>query len=309
MNRSASAPTISIVTDSSSLNGPDRICVACEERLPRSAFLLAGKCGLFRCDSCGTWTLLPRPTSQAQASLHDTTEYFDHPYFRARRQDQTLSLRRCRTIFEHIGRMTDVNQLRGGRMLDIGCDVGSLLVAAAENYGVTPVGLDVAFRALEAARSRGVEIFRGIVEEAPEAFSRFKLVTAVDIIEHTTDPGAFLRSVHERMSSGGILYIQTPNCESAIYRIGWRISGLTNGRPQGAMERLFPPQHIQYFNRRGFRLLAERCGFQVLDLQTRVLPANDIVTSSLVRAGLMGLQVIDSWRKEQILLCAVLKKP
>jgi SAM-dependent methyltransferase len=309
MNRSASAPTISIVTGSSSLNGPDRVCVACEERLPRSAFLLAGKCGLFRCDSCGTWTSLPRPTTQSHASLHDTTEYFDHPYFRARRQDRTLSLRRCRTIFEHIGRMTDVNELRDERMLDIGCDVGSLLAATAENYGVIPVGLDVAFRAVEVARSRGLEIFRGTVEEAPAGFSGFKLITAVDIIEHTTDPGAFLRSVHERMSSGGILYIQTPNCESAIYRIGWRISGLTNGRPQGVMERLFPPQHIQYFSRRGFRSLAEKCAFQILDLQTRILPAKDIVTSTLVRAGLMGLQVIDSWRNDQILLCAVLKKP
>lgn len=205
--------------------------------------------------------------------------------------------------------MTDVNQLRGERMLDIGCDVGSLLVTAAENYGVTPVGLDVAFRAVEVARSRGLEIFCGTVEEARADFSGFKLITAVDMIEHTTDPGAFLRSVHERMSSGGILYIQTPNCESAVYRIGWRIIRLTNGRPQGVMERLFPPQHIQYFSRHGFRLLAERCGFQVLDLQTRALPANDIVTSSLARAGLMGLQVIDSWRNEQILLCAVLKRP
>lgn len=55
---------------------------------------------------------MPRPTVQFQAALHDTSEYFDHPYFRARREDERLSLTRCRAIFGQIGRITDVGSLR-----------------------------------------------------------------------------------------------------------------------------------------------------------------------------------------------------
>jgi 2-polyprenyl-3-methyl-5-hydroxy-6-metoxy-1,4-benzoquinol methylase len=263
---------------------------------------------MFRCDYCGSWTSLPRPTVESQASLHDTAEYFEHPYFQARREDDALSANRCHNIFGHVAKVIDVDCLRGERMLDIGCDVGSLLVAAAQSYGITPLGLDVAGRAVQVARSRGLQVFHGTIEQAPEEFSGVKLATAVDILEHAADPSAFLKAVRDRLASGGLLFIQTPNCESIIYQIGWRISQLTNGRPRDALERLFPPQHIQYFSRGGLQFLAQRIGFQIINIQTRILPRSDIVTSVLVRSALMGLQVIDSFRRKQILFCVVLRK-
>jgi SAM-dependent methyltransferase len=286
----------------------DDSCVACRARLPRTGYLRISGGFLARCENCQSWTSLPRPTVQSQASLHDTAEYFDHPYFQARREDKNLAAKRCRIIFSQISKYIDTKSLRGELMLDIGCDVGSLLAAAAESFGIIPIGLDVAERAVQAARSRGLQVFHGTIEQAPVDFSSFKIATAVDIVEHATDPANFLRSVRERMAAGGILYVQTPNCESVIYKLGWQICRATNGRPRGSVGRLFPPQHIQYFNRRGFQLLARRTGFEIVDIQTRTLPVADIVTSALVRAGLMGLQAIDSLGGRQILLCTVLKK-
>jgi 2-polyprenyl-6-hydroxyphenyl methylase/3-demethylubiquinone-9 3-methyltransferase len=194
-------------------------------------------------------------------------------------------------------------------MLDIGCDAGSLLLAAAESYGVVPFGVDVASRAVSLARSRGLDIFHGAVEQAPRDLAGFKVVVAVDVIEHTADPAMFLRCLRERMLPGGVLYIQTPHCHSAVYAIGVLIARIASGRPAKMLDRLFPPEHVQYFSRAGLRDAAARCGFEVVSLEANVLPAQDIVASAAVRAGLALFQALDTFRGTQILLRAVLRKP
>jgi SAM-dependent methyltransferase len=304
----ATGPLTARNSRSNDENFSESCCVACERPITVKSFFKTRYMRIYGCNSCGSWTSLPRPTVESQASLHDTAEYFEHPYFQARRENEALSLGRCRNIFGQIANVMNVDCLRGERMLDIGCDVGSLLVAAAQSYGIQPLGLDVAGRAVQVARSRGLQVFHGTIETAPQEFSGIKLASAVDILEHAANPSAFLKSVRDRLASGGLFFIQTPNCESIVYQLGWRISQLTNGRPSGSLDRLFPPQHIQYFSQCGLQFLAQRIGFQVVDMQTRILPRSDIVTSVLVRAGLMGLQVIDSLRGKQILLCTVLRK-
>lgn len=282
--------------------------MACERHVEARPVIQTDYMQLFRCNYCGTWTSLPRPTVESQASLHDTAEYFDHPYFQARREDDALALKRCERIFDQIANVTDLSSFRGERMLDVGCDAGSLLIAAAQKYGVSPLGLDVSERAAQIARSRGLHVFRGPLEDAPPEFTGIKVATAVDVLEHVVNPGFVLEAVRSRLPVGGIAFIQTPNSESLIYYVGRKLSKLTNARPRGTFERLFPPQHIQYFSRRGVVLLAERIGFQVVNIQTRMLPMPDIVTSVVVRLGLMSLQTVDSLLRREVLLCAVLRK-
>lgn len=263
---------------------------------------------LARCPSCQSWTYLPRPSAPQQAALHDNAAYFQHEYFRGRREERAKIAPRCQRVFSHIAEVADLRSLTGERLLDIGCDTGSFALAAAEGYGLVPMGVDVAARAVAEARARGVHAFHGEIGEAPAEFSGFRIVTAVDVIEHTVDPGAFLLDVSSRMAPGGLLYVQTPNLDSTVYRIGGQLCRLTAARPRSLFERLFPPQHIQYISRRGLRALAARAGLAVASLRTRVLPATDVATSPLMRAAVMALQCLDVPRREEILICAVLRK-
>jgi SAM-dependent methyltransferase len=262
-----------------------------------------------RCRACRSWTYLPRPSADEQAARHDSPEYFEHEYFQARRDEKATYLRRCRQIFAQIAQVADPASLKGERLLDVGCDTGSLLAAAAETYGLVPAGVDVAERAVAGARAKGFEVFHGTLEEAPAEYSGFGLVTAVDILEHVVDPQRFLADVFRRMRPGGILYVQTPNLDSTVYGVGRGLCRLTAARPRGFFDRLFPPQHIQYFSAPGLRSLAEKAGFTVGRLGRRILPAADIVASQTVRAGMMALQAVDSVSGREILHCAVLRKP
>ena len=285
----------------------EQSCVACGTRLSDIPVVQIEKARLIRCDMCGSWTYFPRPNVQEQAAVHDSAEYFAHPYFQARRE-KGMRGRSCCEVFNRIGTVIDLRSLQGHRLLDVGCDTGSFLTDAAQCHGVVPIGLDVSSRAVQIARARGLQVHHGTIEDAPLGFTGFMVVTAIDVIEHVLNPEVFLRSIYERMDAGGVLYLQTPNVHSSLYQLGYRICQLTGARPRIVFSRLFPPQHLQCFSRYGLSSLAELCGFQVVKVETRSLPVSDIVAHQLVRSLVMGIQLLD-FGKDQTLICALLQKP
>jgi hypothetical protein len=109
------------------------------------------------CRSSGSWTYLPRLSASDRATIHDSAEYFDHPYFKLRRGVTTAQPRRCRDLFARISTHLDVASPRGERLPDIGCDTGAFLNAAREQFGIIPVGVDVSERAVQAACAQRVE--------------------------------------------------------------------------------------------------------------------------------------------------------
>jgi 2-polyprenyl-3-methyl-5-hydroxy-6-metoxy-1,4-benzoquinol methylase len=217
--------------------------------------------------------------------------------------------RRCRQTFTRIDAAVSIESLKGQRVLDIGCDTGTFLRAAAETYAIVPVGIDVNARAVAVALECGVEAYHTDLDSAPAALAEFPLVTAIDLVEHVPYPADFLRQLAERLQPGGVAYLETPNIGSLVYRVGTLLGTLTGGRPVALLERLFPPQHVQYFTEKGFAMLAGRAGLEVVDLQRRVLPFADLATSLPVRLGLAGLQLVDRLAGTEILLCALLRRP
>ncbi len=105
-----------------------------------------------------------------------------------------------------------------------------------------------------------------------------------------------------------MLYLETPNISSVVYQTGRIVSRLTGTRPRSVLDRLFPPEHIVYFNRDSLVRLAQKCGLEVVRCETRVLPANEIAVSPGLQIGLGGLQIVDWIQRKGILLCLVLRR-
>src|SRR5207244_4713047 len=118
-----------------------------------------------------------------------------------------------------------------------------------------------------------------------------------------------LRQMRDRLAPGGVAYLETPNIRSLVYRAGRLLHRLTGGRPRPVFTRLFPPQHVQYFTERGFRVLAEAAGLEVVWLDKRVLPFADLATAVTVALALSVLQAFDRLFGTPILLCAVVRRP
>ena len=283
-------------------------CAVCGGTLLTAPKVRLRQAALFECSSCHSWTYWPRQTASGQQSLHDSAEYYDHPYFELRRRISPSLRARCRQTFARIGRALDVGSLRGQPFLDVGCDTGVFAQCAAEEFGVKPIGIDVAARAVEQARQSGIEVYQSPLEDAPERLRELPLIAAIDLVEHVADPGAFLREIRGRLRSGGVAYLETPNIDSKVYRLGCWLSALSGGRPAALFDRLFPPQHVQYFTRQSFFTLAQQSGFEIVSVETRSLPSGDIATSSFVRLGMGAMQALDALSGTHILICAVLRR-
>ena len=275
------------------------LCIACQKPLATEPWTVTAV-ALYSCSGCGSLTAVPRPAEEDQRTLHDRRDYFEHPYFDLRRQ-ASLTASRCRQTFARIGRSLDVTKLRGARHLDVGCDTGTFLEAAAALYGTIPTGIDVSRRATEGARARGITAFCGSVADVDPATGSFDLITAIDVIEHVSDPVGLLRAMRARLSARGIVYVETPNISSVVYSLGRAIGWAPGTWSRRFRERLFPAEHLQYFTNEGVCAVLARSGLRVVNGKTRPLAASDLSVSATIRAALVGLQLVDSVRGSHIL--------
>jgi 2-polyprenyl-3-methyl-5-hydroxy-6-metoxy-1,4-benzoquinol methylase len=287
---------------------PDERCVACAGELEARPAIRIREFQMFRCRECATWTAMPRPSAAQQSAFHDSGEYFGHPYLAHRRAEIAAIDRRCAAIYQRLGEFTDLAALRGQRALDIGCDTGQFIASAAQQFGIVPAGVDVAHRAVEQAAAAGVEAYCCTLEDAPPSLDGFPVITAIDLIEHVAAPREFFESVRARLRGGGVAYVETPNVESPVYRVGRALCRLSGAHPEAFFRRLFPVEHIQYFSADGLARLAKASGLRLAAQGSRSLPAAEIAVGAVTRAGVSVLQATGTVTREYLLRWAILQK-
>ena len=101
--------------------------------------------------------------------------------------------------------------LRGRRVLDVGCGTGALAAALAERYGCKVWGVDASPEMIEVARERvpaGVGLRVGTAEALEFKDGWFERVVMTFSVHHVDRPRAF-SEIHRVLQPGGILAIGT----------------------------------------------------------------------------------------------------
>jgi len=109
------------------------------------------------------------------------------------------------------------SNLKGKRVLDVGCGGGILAESMAER-GASVVGIDLADAALSVARlhalDTGVELEYLSVsaeEYAQTHAESFDVVTCLEVLEHVPDPASTIAACARLTKPGGTLYFSTIN--------------------------------------------------------------------------------------------------
>ncbi|MGE0186434.1 MAG: bifunctional 2-polyprenyl-6-hydroxyphenol methylase/3-demethylubiquinol 3-O-methyltransferase UbiG [Hyphomonadaceae bacterium] len=143
--------------------------------------------------------------------------------------------------------------LAGIDALDLGCG-GGLVSAPLARMGAVVTAIDASEEAIGAARAyaeqAGLEIkFECTTAEALVARgAQFTLVTALEIVEHVADVGAFLGAAQELVKPGGLLVLSTINRTAKARALA--ITGaerILKWAPEGAhdFEKLVTPEEIR----------------------------------------------------------------
>ena len=110
----------------------------------------------------------------------------------------------------------------GLRILDIGCG-GGLLSEPMARLGADVVGADAAERNIPVAKvhaeEQGLDIeYRHTTAEAlAEAGERFDAILNMEVVEHVSDPLAYLTACHDLLKPGGAIVCSTLNRNAKSY--------------------------------------------------------------------------------------------
>lgn len=221
-----------------------------------------GRHTLIRCRACSLIRLAEPPTPEALAAIYSTDRYFQNPDFLSGAPETLYG-------YQDAAAESELKALLYGRLLgpvlrwafpapaglswlDVGAGLGSL-VAFARREGFDALGIEANPTAVAKARAAVGEHFLHGWIETVRLDRAFDVVTLMDVIEHVLDPEACLRWVGRHLAAGGIAVVVTMDSRSLVSRIlGSRLEDFRR-----------VSEHIHFFARSNFRLLAERAGLRV----------------------------------------------
>lgn len=188
-------------------------CVLCSS--PKDRFEPCGKKSgytICRCKSCSLVFINPRDEAATLHSQYLKNKTSPTAYYAATvdsdRENFVQVLERIESICPK------------GKLLDVGCNVGTFLQCAAER-GWRVQGIDANEDALQVCRRNAHQVFRGIFGR--DAFpglaeNTLDWISMNDTIEHFLDPKEAVITARSYLKNGGILSVITPNLESFLAR-------------------------------------------------------------------------------------------
>jgi 2-polyprenyl-3-methyl-5-hydroxy-6-metoxy-1,4-benzoquinol methylase len=139
-------------------------------------------------------------------------------------------------------------------ILDVGCFDGGFLHQLGGRY--TRDGIEIHPMARQVAERREISIVGYTLSDLEKLPGKYDCVTAIDMIEHVSDPKRFLALLTEVIRPGGVIIVSTGNSLARSWRI------------MGAMYWYCAiPEHIAFINPSWCRRAASQLGLDIVHMR------------------------------------------
>ena len=121
----------------------------------------------------------------------------------------------CSTAQTAAIELLNTMELRGGRILDVGCGRGALPNLISRSKGCSAFGVDISSKALYEAKKEAKSEFTAFIvcsaDNLPFKETVFDVSTCLEVLEHVYQPLKVLDEVYRVLKDEGFLIVSTPN--------------------------------------------------------------------------------------------------
>ncbi|HMP74759.1 MAG TPA: methyltransferase domain-containing protein [Kiritimatiellia bacterium] len=224
-----------------------------------------------RCPACRTAFMNPRPPESLLHAFYAQSRTYAYwnrhifPASEAARRERIFAPRAERVLG-----FCSRYGIKTGSLLEIGAGFGTFCEEiASRRVFERVVALEMTPDLAQTCRGRGLEVVEQPVEKLDWAAHSVDVMAAFETLEHLHSPRAFLASCKRFLAPGGLLVLTCPSID------GFDV--ITLGPASDTVDH----EHLNYFNPASIRLLAESCGFRVLEVLTPGQLDADIVRNKV----------------------------
>ena len=119
--------------------------------------------------------------------------------------------------------INNISNLKGKRVIDVGCGGGILTESLAKNKAIT-TGIDVSKLPLEIAKTHAIEAKLNIdyqyitaEDKAKQSTHEFNIVTCMEMLEHVPNPSLIIEACSQLVEPNGDVFFSTLNRHPKAY--------------------------------------------------------------------------------------------
>lgn len=157
-------------------------------------------------------------------------------------------------MYASVAKLLVQNKIRKEhKILEVGCGLG-YLTAALRRLGYQCDGIDLSDEAVKKATRSFGDFYTNISLEAMREDQKYDVVISLEVIEHVSDPSAFVKSCMKKLKPGGIFVVSTPNGDPEVIKNSSWISDP-------------PPVHLWLFSQKSMKTI-----FQTIGCDSQLIP-------------------------------------